>query len=729
MQNIIFEQAYFFFMKHSNLKLLILILFSSYTLTAQKIIKLDSVPESKWLYLNASDFQKKIEFLKTNTTIPLYYYWQARYCFEKKEFQKSKAQFQAAIINSKAELDIKIFDTYHFLGINAYYLSQFDSALYYFDLGVKLEKKINYSINSGNALSNMGSIYRILNQPDSATKYFNLALIEFKQNQDTLGLAKVENGLGNLYKTIDNKIAIGHYSNAINYASSMDNDELMAVANMNIGLILIELKSSQAGIEKLKNALTFFKERNDLYHLSIVINNIGFAHLQMRELDKAEQFLFQALDINQNFSDSRAFTFYNLGEMYRLRKSYIKAISFYEEALKYTENKNIELESKIYTSLVQSCAYTGQIDKFSKYFELYNQSLMQIQQKEFSEHLAEYERSLELDKTKLLLKVAEKDKSIVSQYLYQKNIEISFKNRIIILGSLAIVLLLALLYTIYNISKKQKALRKVIAQQKLTVIQHNIELEKTVEERTKELDKALIKAQESDRLKSIFLANISHEFRTPLNSVIGFSDLLAEEEYSTNDVNQYAKIIRTHGYSLLDLINDLIDVSKIESNQMEVKLVKFNYLQLVQQVIGENFEKAKFIDKAHQIDLDFNFCKKQVTLIGDMYKIGLVIEKLVNNAFQNTDFGKIEVGAKRSDNQMIFYVKDTGRGIAQDHLEQIFENFRKFNSNSKKQIRGFGVGLYISRFILSKMNTTLEVSSEENKGSVFSFSIKIDHEN
>lgn len=251
---------------------------------------------------------------------------------------------------------------------------------------------------------------------------------------------------------------------------------------------------------------------------------------------------------------------------------------------------------------------------------------------------------------------------------------------------------------------------------------HRNHLEQMVEERTSELVKAKIKAEESDRLKTSFLANLSHELRTPMNAIYGFSQLLDEEEISKEEKSIYIKIIADNCESLLILVNDIMDISRIETEDIVLIKEKFSIDDLLKE-LEKNYKKS------NQKDLIIEFSNSSVNnniiLFNDKLRLRQVFINLLDNAYKFTEAGNIKFGYNISDGNISFYVSDTGIGIESSEFENIFNHFYKIEKNPNKLFRGTGLGLAISKKVIEKMGGDIQIESTLGKGSSFIFTIPI----
>lgn len=251
--------------------------------------------------------------------------------------------------------------------------------------------------------------------------------------------------------------------------------------------------------------------------------------------------------------------------------------------------------------------------------------------------------------------------------------------------------------------------------------QKNLEIEK----KNRELKKAKKKAEDSDRLKSAFLANMSHEIRTPMNGILGFSELLQEANLKEEEQKEYIDIIRKSGTRMLNIINDIIDISKIESNQVEVHLRKANINEKIR--YAYRLFKPDFEIKNLKVSCKAPLPDEKATIITDGEKLYAILTNLVSNAIKYTPEGSIEFGysLNEKETEFEFFVKDTGIGIPKNSQEAIFKRFVQAEITDRKAIQGAGLGLSITKAYVEMLGGRIWVESQEGKGSSFYFTIPL----
>lgn len=245
-------------------------------------------------------------------------------------------------------------------------------------------------------------------------------------------------------------------------------------------------------------------------------------------------------------------------------------------------------------------------------------------------------------------------------------------------------------------------------------------------EQRKQLEISKEKAEESDKLKSSFLANLSHEIRTPMNAIIGFSDLLNEPNLSDKSKQEYLKIIKNCGINLVSIIEDLIEMSKIDAKQITPN---FKGIDL-KVCIKELYETLLVtIPKDKELELHFveNEQDEQNKILTDEIKLKQVIVNLISNAIKYSVKGQIVFSYQinKKEKNIVFRVKDTGLGIDEENLKVIFDRFRRIEDNFSPELSGLGLGLAISKAYVEMLGGTISATSEFNVGSVFTFTIPL----
>jgi signal transduction histidine kinase/CheY-like chemotaxis protein len=327
----------------------------------------------------------------------------------------------------------------------------------------------------------------------------------------------------------------------------------------------------------------------------------------------------------------------------------------------------------------------------------------------------------------------------IGNLLFKRKFEVYFENAIsilyIIIVAFIITLLINLFYTRRLVYYPLDLVRRALETGNINAIK---DLKNTTgefsyigdlfEENSNqkiELINAKIKAEEGDRLKSSFLANLSHEIRTPMNAINGFTELIINTKISKSEEVDYLNIIEKSGKNLVSIIDDLIEMSKIESNQLTPNHVVIN----LESCINELYETVKITIKNKNID--FRLIKSKTSsefnIITDEIKLKQVIINLLTNAIKFTEEGSVTLGFEIDENNKLihFTVKDTGLGIDENNHKNIFDRFRRVDSDISVKVGGLGLGLAISKAYIDLLSGTISLSSKIGEGSTFYFSIPL----
>ncbi|MFZ4546248.1 MAG: PAS domain S-box protein [Bacteroidales bacterium] len=240
-----------------------------------------------------------------------------------------------------------------------------------------------------------------------------------------------------------------------------------------------------------------------------------------------------------------------------------------------------------------------------------------------------------------------------------------------------------------------------------------------------DLNVAKLQAEESDRLKSAFLANMSHEIRTPMNGILGFAEILKDPELTGDQQKEYIKIIEKSGNRMLNIINDIVDISKIESGLMKTDIKESDVNEQIEYIY--TFFKPEVEAKGMKLSFNTTLSAKEATILTDREKVYAILTNLVKNAIKYSKQGSIELGYKIVETQCIaslqFYVKDTGIGIPVARQEAIFERFIQADITDKMARQGAGLGLAITKSYVEMLGGEIWVESQEGEGSTFYFTL------
>jgi len=241
-----------------------------------------------------------------------------------------------------------------------------------------------------------------------------------------------------------------------------------------------------------------------------------------------------------------------------------------------------------------------------------------------------------------------------------------------------------------------------------------------------ELKRAKEKAEESDRLKTLFLGNISHEIRTPLNGILGFTELLKNPLLSEDRKERYLKLIQLNGHQLLLIIEDIVDISLIEANQLKITYVPVSISSLIKNELIDLFNVLKKNWEKNNIELKYEIKipEGHDNIYTDPVRLKQVLINLLKNSLKFTETGYVKIGTFLSEKNLVFYVEDTGIGIPPEKREYVFERFRQGEETLSRRYGGIGLGLTIAKGIIEKLGGKIWIDPDFETGTRICFTLK-----
>jgi signal transduction histidine kinase/predicted negative regulator of RcsB-dependent stress response len=616
-----------------------------------------------------------------------------------------------------------VMSNYLLLKGNTFYMQErFDSALYSYEKCLNISNKINDNNLSVRCLANIGLIYTNNLDYSTALEYYNKASdIISKSNIEDL--PTVLNKIGVLY------IHLEEYDKALeilNRTLAINKDKrFSSLIINNIGTAYINKGDYQTALKYLRKALAINIEINNTIYLPSSFLNIGSIYFRINKLDSCEYYykksLFYQKEINNKYELSKIY--FNLGKLYTEKQEIDSALNYLiiskniADSINYLEiiSANNEAISKIYKRKKQ---YKKALEYYTD-FKILDDSIhkiMNIKKISLIENKYKHEKDI-LDLKRGFNKEKTKSKSEINIQKTQKYILLV----LLILSIIALIFIFKMLNLIKqkNISLHEK--NKKIHEQAEKLKENKLILEEKVLERTKELLKAKEDAENSDRLKTRFLNNISHEFRTPINGIIGFSELLISNENSDDDKKHFHDIIAKNCNQLLNVVTDTIEISNIHNKSSVLNKTNFN----INKLIGISVEKHRhlLLNKDIEINTEIKIEPLYENTFDDKEKIERIFRHLITNAIRFTKEGSIKIIGEFSNNNYQFRIIDTGCGIPSNIINTVFDTFSQYQPDSTQVIEGNGIGLSICKAYIEMLGGEITISSELKKGTTVSFSI------
>lgn len=594
---------------------------------------------------------------------------------------------------------------------------------------------INFSLaqNERDIINKIDSINTIaINLYDSdeikaSIQYVNLAVKLSDSIDDSYGRAIANLTLGNIYyKMKENKDAEKYYLKSSKASKEINDNYLIAKAYLNLGNVYSNgYHKKEESLSLYKWAMSFAQKinKNDTHNsrekqiISLdILTSISSAYLNNNQPEESLVYLLRAQKLSNQLSFVELYKskiVFLMGRYYANKSAHHKAIDNYEKAIEALENSQEDnntinlIIADIYKEYSNSFALLGEKEAAYEMLLKHNTYREKVINEEKIKQSKIAKINFDIESYKRDIKNANKEKLLQKAITEKAN----RMNNIITIG---IILLLICLVTLYNYYLSKRKLNAILQTE------------------NKYLEIAKSEAERSLKLKSSFISSVSHELRTPLYGVVGLTSLLLKSNDLSERDNKFLKSLKFSGDYLLNLINDVLQIGKIESEKIELNSTSINLKKLVHN-ITDSFE-YQLEAKSNKLHLNFDEGIPQY-VFGDNVRLSQVLINLLGNSLKFTNNGNITLSLmllsvdKHSAN-IRFEVKDDGPGIPKDKQNVIFENFSQLNREHNDDYQGTGLGLSIVKNLVALFGSEIELVSNVGKGSEFSFSVnfKIDND-
>jgi signal transduction histidine kinase len=585
-----------------------------------------------------------------------------------------------------------------------------------------------------------------INYPQYTIPFSDIAIQKSQTLEDSFRLSRSYNRKAiAFYFMGDYNSALDYYFKSLQISEKLKDPVSIATDYNNIGLVLLEDQIFDEALIYFQKSKVLIEstDRKDL--LARVLDNIGIAHYSLQQNDEALLWFEKSLKINRelNQRQTMASNIKNVGNVFMQRENYKMALTHFKLALEIYEELDIKLEI---AGLLNKIAFVSA--KLGKYSEseqnlirakdlidiIGSQTLLLENIKVNAQHheltgnykkaalkwnsynhlkdsIQQTDREKNYQQLKALVETNEKIKDLE---LYRKLNAVQreeIRSQKVIQTGVVILLFLSLLVLVLIVN----ALRTKNRTNKL--------LEKLVEERTSELKIAKEQAEKSDKLKTAFLENISHEVRTPMNAIVGFSDLLMTRNYDEEEKNDILKNMSQSTLRLLNLFEKISLLAQLENNEVQIIKSRCNIEELFVKLRDKYFQRLNDCELSVNINYHIPETLRVKDFVLPTKTIEEIIDELLDNSTKFTSKGLVSFGVNQENGEFLFYVKDTGQGIGMDEIDRIFDKFVKFNSSHCNMCDGAGIGLTIVKKNVELLGGKIFIESKPEEGTVVEFTI------
>jgi signal transduction histidine kinase/DNA-binding NarL/FixJ family response regulator len=579
-------------------------------------------------------------------------------------------------------------------------LSNNNEAIKNFLIASELKKEMGDMKGVGVYYYAIGALYRVQGNYPQALKYEIAALKIQEKLGDKHDIAYAYDIIGTIYEQQENHpLALTYFTNSlktyeeiVDKQSIVDKQGIAAEVN-NIGVVYFDQHNYTEALKNELKASTMFKEIGDSGNLASNYLSIGDIYSQQGNYPEALKKYSEALKIKEKIGDKGGIleSYKSLGRFYKKQgnlhealKSESKAISLALEIDSKEQIKDVYGELAVIDAGLQNykAAYDHEV-LFKQYYDsIYN--------KENDKKLTSLQMQYDFDKKEQTDSIQHASENKINSLNLHKQKVLTG------LGISGFILVILLLFFVYrNYTNQRKA--------------------------TAEMTIARQRAEQSEKFKEQFLANMSHEIRTPMNAVMGMTSLVMDSLLNEKQ-RFYLEGIMKSGETLLYIINDILDLSKIEAGKMEIENIDFSVSEVLEQVKQTLQHKAE--EKGLQLIVDMDGKITDVRM-GDPVRLNQVLMNLAGNAIKFTEKGSVAIEVKKgvSESGIRFSINDTGIGIPEDKLQTVFESFSQAKASDTRTYGGTGLGLTISKQLVELMDGKISVESKEGSGTTFSFEI------
>ena len=587
---------------------------------------------------------------------------------------------------------------FKYIGVSFYYLGKFQEAIVAYLESAKYFTEDKTPIKYAHLLNNIALCHVKGGNTYDSLDYYRKAEVIYLKLGTKVDQVDVRGNIADLYMRIERyDVAINLLLEVLAQRVMLGNADNIALTYSSLGISYRKAMQYDKALEYATKALKYYQLTNQEYHVASQLQNISEVYLDLNAPRLAMQFAKESIELSKITDNNYAL----VGGLY-VNSASLFYLGQVEEALDLLDqsqeialkmkyqgqiNDNLALYSLIYAYLKDtSKALITQKQYVTEYYKVSNEQI-NIKLSLFeSEQLKEKVKVLE---NKSMLQALENDKDSQQR-------------------SLVIVIVLFILVSTFYLYRRSKDLKS------------KAELANKIKIRTHELEELTQELELANEVKSQFLANMSHEIRTPLTAVIGQSEAILSGEIKVKNIPDEVEIIHSNSLHVLDLINSILDLSKIEANKLELDPHYQDLHLVLVELVNMFAEQAK----SKSLTFTINHRLPMPFIINiDVLRLKQILINLCSNAIKFTSKGSVALNISVIEQNLIFEVTDTGIGMSDTQLNDIFSSFTQGDSSISRRFGGSGLGLTLSEQLATLMGGEIQVNSQLNKGSVFTLTL------
>lgn len=584
-------------------------------------------------------------------------------------------------------------------GVVFYFQGYFQQAIVEYSRAMVIVEKNNKQIELANLLSNIGLAYFEMNNMELTLEYYLKAKDIYQQKGSAQDQADILLNIAGVYIRLSRyESAISIYQDVLKVYQKIGDTSGITQINNNLGVAYYESSQFDLALHYYQLALRYYISTNDynklstqytnLANINLILNNVDVAYEQAK-LGVQHALKIANYSLELNALHALAKIQYVKGDLNEAEKSLNRSITLAKEY----NSERITRDAFGTRSLLEASK-----GNFADAFNLHEKFIAE-QRNQSSQTIV---NALAVLQNQFKATQLNQEIQQLKQEQKVQKLKMSQRSQLTVFIFVLLFLVIVTGTALYRRSAEKRAKHL---------------LKEQVAQRTAELQATAQELREANDVKSQFLANISHEIRTPLTAILGQTDDLINGLYEPESLHDELKIIQRHSDHLKSLINDVLDLSKIEANRLELNMSCFDVVQLVSDVHAMFITQAKA--KALQIRFDNQVGNEFYTKL-DFMRVKQILINLCANAVKFTQAGQVIVSLNKTDQGLVFIIKDTGIGMNSSQLKQIFECFSQADNSISRRFGGTGLGLSLSQQLASMMGGYISVQSEFKRGSQFS---------